>query len=55
MSQEQRLEYLQQLLHNLPESTDPYRDIRSTNYHFSVSNEEIEEYIDEASVTNLIG
>ena len=52
MSQEQRLGYLQQLLHNLPESTGPYHDIRSTNYHFSVSDEEIEEYGDETSATN---
>ena len=52
MSQEQQLGYLQQLLHNLPESTGPYHDIQSTNYHFSVSDEEIEEYGDETSATN---
>jgi len=51
MSHEQWLAYLQQLLVNLPEST-PYRSTQSTDYNFSVSGEEVEEYGDKTSATN---
>ena len=47
----ERLTYLKQLLVDLPELT-PYNHVQSTNYDFSVSGEEIEEYGDETSAIN---
>jgi len=51
MSQNRQLAHLQSLLENLPELL-PYHDLGSTQYSFSVSNDDIKEYGDEASATN---
>ena len=51
MSQNQQLARLQHLLENLPDSP-PYHDAQSTGYHFSISDDDIEEYGDENSAIN---